>query len=184
VPPILAFLIFIPIGYLVTLIILVHDPDDGSTHVYLVAHALVVSYAPHFAQPVPDKSRRFLNLSTGALVGVITAILLACCVGPIAFCFMSPFLAAIGDAATPEPTIQVTSCSVDTGSARVGYRLTNNSASSASFVVSVEIRDASGARVGNGSDYVSTISAGGSANEEALVIVTSSGGVTCHVSHS
>lgn len=136
-------------------------------------------------QPVTDKSKRFLNLSTGALIGVITGILLVCCVGPIALCFFSPFLAAVSEAGKTKPDVEITSCRIEKSdvlsTAKVGLRVTNKGKSTESYVVKVEIRDSSGARVGSSSEFVSSLAPGSSATEEATVFLDGSGGTTCHV---
>lgn len=141
----------------------------------------------HVQQPVTDQSKRFLNLSAGALIAVITGLVLLCCIGPIAFCFFSPVIAEIGDldrGNKAAPELSITSCSIDNsspGSATVGLRLTNKGKTTESYQVKVEIRDSSGARVGSGSEYVSSLAPGSSATEEAFIVLSGSGGKTCHV---
>lgn len=132
-----------------------------------------------------DNSRKFLNLSGGALIAVITGILLVCCVGPIVFCFASPFLAAIGDAAKTDPTVTITSCTVsDTKvlpSAKIRFTVKNNGTSDEGFMVKFEVHDANGSRVGDGTEYVSSVGAGQTATEEATVYLDAPGGNKCSV---
>lgn len=130
-----------------------------------------------------DKSKKFLNLSAGALISVITGVVLVCCVGPIAFCFLSPFFAAIGDAAKTEPTVAITACEPSGSSslkmAKIRFTVKNNGETSESFLVKFEVRDASGNRVGDGSEYVSSVGAGQTASEETTIFLDSSGATTC-----
>jgi len=143
-----------------------------------------MSYLPPAPRPAPDHSKRFLNLSAGALIAVVTGILLVCCIGPIALCLFSPILASITDVAKTKPDVAITSCAVESGGtslARVGLRVTNKGSSTESYSVKVEVRDSTGARVGNGFAYVSSVAPGGSANDEALVYLDATGGSTCHV---
>jgi hypothetical protein len=136
-------------------------------------------------QPPPDSSKRFLNLSAGALIAVVTGILLVCCVGPIALCFFSPFLAGLSEGTKTKPDAAITACRIESGgspaSATVGLRVTNKGASTESYLVKVEIRDGSGARVGNGSELVSSLAPGSSATEETVVFLGSGEGATCHI---
>ena len=58
-------------------------------------------------QPVTDKSKRFLNLSTSALVLVITTILLVCCIGPVALCFLGGFVSAFDHGSSTPAAVMV-----------------------------------------------------------------------------
>lgn len=155
-----------------------------------------VSPPPYMGPPPPpvqhvhqttgtDTTRKFLNLSGGALIAVITGILLVCCVGPIVLCFASPFLGAISDAGKTDPTVAITSCEISDSkilpSAKIRFTVTNNGATSESFLVKFEVHDAAGSRVGDGSEYVTSIGAGQTASEEATIFTDAPGGSKCTV---
>jgi hypothetical protein len=140
-----------------------------------------VQHSISYQAPVTDKSKRFLNMSGGVLMVVITLIILLCCVGPIALCF---FGGIFGNTAgsRPDPTVTITSCdATGGGNARIGFTIKNNGSRSESFVVKFEVKNAAGVRVGSGTDYVSSLAAGQTASEETLVLVDGSGGKTCTV---
>lgn len=142
-------------------------------------------YHVQVQQPVTDKSKRFLNLSAGALISIIAGILLVCCVGPIALCVLSPALTSFMDVSKTKPDVELTSCRIEGGTlptATVGMRVTNKGSSTQSYLVKLEIRDSSGARVGDGTELVSRLAPGDSATEEATIYLdgpASSG--SCHV---
>lgn len=140
-----------------------------------------MSYPPPSAPQPTDSSRRFLNMSAGALLAIASGLLLVCCVGPIAFCFLSGTVGMFGVVSKPEPQVELTSCDIGENTAKVGLRVTNPSDSTESFTVVVQVRDASGARVGEGSAYVSSVRGGQSASDTATVVLEVAGGVTCHV---
>jgi hypothetical protein len=130
-----------------------------------------------------DGSKKFLNLSVGALFAVITGIILVCCVGPIALCFLSPVLSGFSDGVTPDPTVEITSCKISDGdllpTAEISYKVTNNGTSGEGFIAKFEVKDSGGSRVGDGIDYVSTIAGGSTASESTTVYLDAKGGQTC-----
>ena len=134
-----------------------------------------------FQQPVTDGSKRFLNMSTSALVIVLTVILLVCCIGPIALCMLGGVL----DGFKSKPTVTVTSCEIDNAgilrSAKVGLRATNTSSTTASYSIKLAVQDSSGARVGDGWEYVSDVAGGETVTETATIILDSPGGRRCVV---
>lgn len=137
-------------------------------------------------KPGTDSSKRFLNLSMGALVSIIAGILLVCCVGPIVFCFASPFLAGVSDGLKTDPTVTITGCDIDDRgtleTAKISYRVTNNnSTGDDSYMIKFVVKDGSGARVGDGSDWVLSLSGGQSANGDTTVYLDTKGGTTCSV---
>lgn len=142
-------------------------------------------YHVQVQQPVTDKSKRFLNLSAGALIAIIAGLLIVCCVGPIALCFVSPALSGFLDATKTKPDVELTSCRIEGGSlpsATVGMRVTNKGKTTESYLIKLEIRDPSGARVGDGTELVPRLAPGDSATEEALIYLdgrATSG--SCHV---
>lgn len=135
--------------------------------------------------PAVDGSRRFLNLSAGALLALIAGGILACCVLPIVLCLFTPILGAFSEIGKKDPTVAITSCVIEPGesmsSAKVGFRITNNDRTDESFMVKFEIRDSSGARVGSGAEWVFELAPGGSVNDEADVAGIADGGKTCHI---
>lgn len=134
------------------------------------------------AAPPADNSRKFLNLSGGALLVTIAGVLLVCCIGPVALCLATPILGAFLPDVTKDPTTTITRCQIGADStANVAFTIKNNSSIEESFTVRVEVRDSSGARVGSGYDYVTSVAAGSSANGVADVVLDSPGGATCHI---
>lgn len=142
-------------------------------------------YHVQLQQPVTDQSKRFLNLSVGALIAIISGLLLVCCVGPIAFCFLSPVLGGMLEATKVKPDVEITSCRMDAErslpAATVGLRITNKGKSTESYVIKVEVRDAAGSRLGDGSEFVASLAPGSSATEETVVYLSGGVGSTCHV---
>lgn len=132
-------------------------------------------------QPVVDKSRRFLNLSGGALLAITSGLLLVCCVGPVALCMFTPIFGAFLSANKVDPQVEVTSCTFAGSHAMVGLRVTNPGTSTESWTVKVEVRDVAGDRVGDGSAYMGSIPGGKTASETTIVRLRAEGGKTCHV---
>jgi len=125
-------------------------------------------------------------MTGGVLTAVIIAVVVVCCVGPIAVCaFGGVFSRVFQAAAGGEPTAEITSCTIDQGtvlgSARIEYKVTNNGSVAKSYVVQLEVTDASGARVGSISGHVPTVSPGATANAHVLVILDRPGGKECKI---
>lgn len=137
------------------------------------------------APPPIDKSKRFLNLSTGALVAVITAILLLCCVGPVVLCFFGGFVGAIGEATKKAPTATISGCMVHSDpylpTADITYTVKNNNATDEVYWVGFVVTNSSGSQVGKGSDIVD-IGGGQSVVKTATVYLDAPGGQTCAIS--
>lgn len=131
--------------------------------------------------PVTDKSKRFLNLSGGALMAIISGILLVCCIGPVALCVFTPILGAFTTSNKVDPQVEITSCTFLGSNATVAIRVTNPGTTTESWTVKVEVRDAAGDKIGEGSKYVSSIPAGKTATERTIVQLRAEGGDSCHV---
>jgi hypothetical protein len=95
--------------------------------------------------------------------------------------FNQVFQAAAGG----EPTTEITSCTIDQGtvlgSARIEYKITNHGSVAKSYVVNLEVINASGARVGSISDSVPTVNPGATVTDRVLVILERPGGKECKV---
>lgn len=132
-----------------------------------------------------DGSKKFLNMSAGVLMAVIAGVILVCCIGPFAVCFLGGFLGAATDAATPDPTVAITSCKIeDEGflpSAKVTMTITNNSAVEDFYSIDLEVLDAAGTRVGDGYALITDVAGGKTVTEETTVYLDAKGGTTCKV---
>lgn len=170
-----------------------HDPTQPNYHVgqppQPPRHQPPPPQVQHIVQTQPgtDSSKKFLNLSLTALISIIATILLVCCIGPILLCAFTPILGAVvGDppVTQPPPTATITSCKIDDsgGVATIGIRVTNNGTEDEGYTVRLIVKDATGAKVGDGSEYVSSVPAGSSAVEDATVFLDAKGGKTCSVS--
>ncbi|MFD1326050.1 FxLYD domain-containing protein [Micromonospora sonneratiae] len=128
--------------------------------------------------PKQDDGRKFLNMSGGILILVISAVILVCCIGPILFCVFGGFLGAVSEAGRPDPTVVITSCQVsdETKSATIEYTIKNNSDSQDSYSVKFEVVDAAGVQVGTGFDFVSSVGPGTTVKGDTFVITTGPGG--------
>ena len=134
-------------------------------------------------QPATDSSKRFLNMSGGVLITVIILILVVCCIGPIVACFGFGGLGMLTSAASPDPTAEIISCEVDDTnqflqSTEVTLKVTNPGQTQQFVSVEIEVRNASGTKVGDGFAFVS-VSAGSSAEETTTIFQDSAGGTTC-----
>ena len=127
-------------------------------------------------------------MTGGVLTAVIVAIVVVCCIGPIAVCafggvFNRVFQTA---AAGGAPTTEITSCTIDQGtvlgSARIEYKITNHGSAAKSYVVELEVTNSSGAKVGSISDYVPTVNPGATVSADVLVILERPGGKDCKIS--
>lgn len=164
-------------------------PDDPTQPGFQVGRPPQVAYPPpqqiHLQQPVTDKSKRFLNLSGGALLAVITGILIVCCVGPIVLCFASPFLDGFSKGLQPAPTVLITSCNVaDTEyvrSATMHLKVTNNGTTAADYTVHLVVKDANGVQVGSDDKHISTIQPNAAAVSSETIFLDAPGGQTCSV---
>lgn len=130
-----------------------------------------------------DNSKKFLNMSAGVLLTVIAGVILVCCIGPFALCFFGGFIGAVDGASTPDPTVEITSCKISDSdllaTAEISYKVTNNGTSSEGFLAKFEVKDSSGSRVGDGTDYVSTVAGGATVSESTTVYLDAKGGKTC-----
>lgn len=142
-------------------------------------------YRHEVRQPGTDGSKRFLNLSLGALVAIIAGILLVCCVGPIILCFLTPALSGVTDGLKEDPTVTITSCKITDGDvlpkAEISFTVKNNGSISDNYLIKFAVKDASGSRVGDGSDWVFDLGGGQSANGDTVVYLDTKGGKTCSV---
>lgn len=146
----------------------------------------------HSAPPPPpraDPSRKFLNVSGGVLALVIAAVVLVCCVGPVATCFFSGLWASILTATQtgttqPEPTVTVVSCEIDDDAflptAEVQWELTNNGTREGYWTVTITVTDANGRQVGDTSDLAFGVAPGATETNRITVFLDAPGGRTCH----
>jgi len=139
-----------------------------------------------YPPPAPPAKKKYLGMTGGVLTAVIVAIVVVCCVGPIAVCaFGGVFNRVFQTAAGGQPTTEITTCTIDQGtilgSARIDYKVTNNGSVAKSYVVQLEVTDASGARVGSISGHVPTVSPGATASAHVLVILERPGGKNCKI---
>lgn len=130
-------------------------------------------------QPVTDKSKRFLNLSGGALMAVIAGVILVCCGGPIAFCFASPFFASIGEATKPKASVTITDCQINSSAktADVTYTIENTGKSEGDYRVKLTVSDASGSQVGDATSWVFDLAGGAKASKNETVFLDAVGNV-------
>ena len=136
--------------------------------------------------PPPPAKKKYLGMTGGVLTAVIIAVVLVCCVGPIAVCALGGvFNRVFQTAAGGAPTTEITSCTIDQGtvlgSARIEYKITNHGSAAKSYVVELEVTNSSGAKVGSISDYVPTVNPGATASADVLVILERPGGKDCKI---
>jgi hypothetical protein len=120
-------------------------------------------------------------MSAGVLMAVVAAVVLCCCIGPVAAYFLSDVL----DEVLPKPEVTITSCKIDDGGiftgATIGYLIKNTRSSSADYTVRFVVKDASGTQVGAGTDEVTALAAGATASKTVDVDLDAAGGKTCEV---
>lgn len=128
-----------------------------------------------------DGSKKFLNMSAGVLTIVASAVLLICCIGPVALCFLGGFANSL----QPKPSVTITGCRIDYDGlihdAKISYTITNNRKILANYTIEFIVKDSSGNQVGDGSDHTSDIAPGVTANDSATVFLDAKGGYSCHI---
>jgi hypothetical protein len=139
-------------------------------------------YQP-YPQPGQDGPKRYLGMSGGVLATVIVLIVVLCCIAPIAACFGFGGLNMLTEASNSDPTAEVISCEVDDSnqflqSTEVTVKVTNPGRSRQFVSVEIEVRNASGTKVGDGFAFV-TVSANSSAQETTTIFQDTTGGTTC-----
>lgn len=137
-------------------------------------------------QPVTDKSRRFLNLSGGALLAVVAGVIVLCVVGPFALCIAGGVLGSVGDAAKPKAQVSLSECKIDDSeflrSAQITYTIKNTGKSQASYRVKFVVLNDAGSQVGDGSAWASNVAGGASKTATETVYLDAAGGSRCQVS--
>jgi len=144
-------------------------------------------YNVQIQQPKVDGSKRFLNLSMGALIAVITGIILVCCVGPVALCMFGGVLDGFNQATKTQAQVTITSCSIDDKdeflkTAKIAYTVKNPGKGSQDYTIKFQILDAAGSQVGKTTAYAWDLDSESTVSDTETVYLDAAGGTKCRVS--
>lgn len=128
--------------------------------------------------PTQPRKPSFWASSTGIVIIVFAALVFVAAL----FVFAARVNDAQDRAAAEKMRVEVTSCTIDGLTARVGLRVTNTGDAASPATVQITYRDTSGARVDTDTAYIRAIAPGDTAaHEEVTLLDAAATGGTCGV---
>jgi hypothetical protein len=140
---------------------------------------------PQFGAPQKAPGTKVLGMPLGLFIGLIIGVLVLCCGGGIAACFLGGYFDSVTNTASDDPTVTVTGCEVNDDDeflpeTKVTLTVKNNGSSTELYLIDIELRNASGTKVG---DTIAVVDVGPNetVTEETTLYQDDKGGTECVV---
>ena len=124
-------------------------------------------------------------MSGGVLALVIAAVVLICCLGPVALCVVGGLRAGLLPIPEPEPTVAIVSCEINYDDrpprAEVQWELTNNGRNDGNWTVEITVIDAYGQQVADAYDWALGVAPGTTMTDQVTLWLNVPGGEACQI---